>query len=102
MGTVEARLEEEHRPGDLGCAFTFNESRLQSYTDSIILGRAATSLTAVLVMLDFTPKLLDREVIRLFENGGVKTPDGRQWGYLMVFGATALRLCGFVIQNYTE
>jgi hypothetical protein len=53
-------------------------------------------------MLDFTPKLLDREVIRLFETGGVKMPEGRQWGYLMVFGATALRLCGFVIQNYTE
>lgn len=59
-------------------------------------------LTSFGVLLDFTPKLLDREVIKLFETGGVKTPEGRQWGYLMCFGATTLRVCGFALSNYTE
>jgi hypothetical protein len=59
-------------------------------------------LTALCAFLEFLPKMLDRQIILLFESGEIKTPEGQQWGYLMVFGATGLRITSFVISNYTE
>ncbi|KAJ9096061.1 hypothetical protein QFC21_005426 [Naganishia friedmannii] len=59
-------------------------------------------LTALYTFLEFLPKMLDREIILLFETGDIKTPEGKQWGYLMVFGATSLRIASFVVSNYTD
>lgn len=59
-------------------------------------------LTGFLELLDLAPKVMDREIIRLFETGDVKTSQGQRWGYLMCFGSTGLRLMRFVITNYTE
>jgi hypothetical protein len=59
-------------------------------------------LTLIAVLLDLTPKLMDREIIRLFETGEISSSKGRHWGYLMCFGAAGLRLMSFIMSNYSE
>ncbi|KAJ9119028.1 hypothetical protein QFC22_003518 [Naganishia vaughanmartiniae] len=59
-------------------------------------------LTAIATGLQFLPLLMDRQIIVLFEDGSIKTPEGRQWGYLMCFGASGLRIASFVVSNYTD
>jgi hypothetical protein len=59
-------------------------------------------LTLVAVLLDLAPKLMDRQIIRLFETGEISSAKGRHWGYLMCFGAAGLRLMSFIMSNYSE
>lgn len=59
-------------------------------------------LTGISELLDLIPKIMDREIIRLFETGAIKTSKGQRWGYLMCFGAAGLRLMSFIITNYSE
>jgi hypothetical protein len=59
-------------------------------------------LTAVATGLQFIPLLMDRQIIMIFEDGSIKTPEGKQWGYLMCFGGAGLRIASFVVSNYIE
>lgn len=84
-----------------------SEDKNESHIDRSLLNGSTSHflgmfLTFIIVLLELVPRMMDREVIKLFENGGIQSSEGRHWGYIMCFGAGGLRLMSFIVTNYSE